>query len=512
MNASNLPHRTASAQAADDFVLLCYSRNTPYDYDAHTPLSILALGTYLETKGVNVEYFDERVQTKQYFDALLARRPSVVGFSVIGGFQLSSASKLSKQVRESSPGTCIVWGGVFPTTMAELTLQESYVDAVVISEGEETLLEMYHALHNGTSLTEVPGLVTRDDAGEIVRTAKRSLPSVEELPFVYQGKALDMLRMYIERGSVREAVGYEGSRGCPFKCTFCYSPNFHDNTRTKSVEKVRSELQQLRALGVDDIDIYDDTLFGARKRMFPQYMGALRDFGFTWIGNLRINMLTADMLKDMETSGCKWIYFGIESHSDEVLRVLRKGITADDIDKGIALMRNSKIPAVYSLIYGLPLDDLPSDVDQVLDFAEWIHNRHPEAEIQIQSFVALPGTDLYPNAVKHGFRAPEKLLDWVDHDHFGVTNPWLDDPRLGPKIYVSSFLAYRYHRHLSHMPMKLVALPLHKLSLARLKTRRFGVFWEHVAYKGYTTATKLRTDLHYAMVDVRSRLASRRSR
>lgn len=495
--------------ATTDFVLLCYSRNTPYDYDAHTPLSILALGTYLETQGVDVEYFDERVQSKERFHELIALRPRVVGFSVIGGYQIASATSLSRDVRAASPESCILWGGIFPTTMSQITVIEDFVDAVVVSEGEETLLAVYDAIGAGTPLDDVAGLVLHRD-GKVVRTASRALPSVEELPFVYQGKALDMLRIYMERGSVRESVGYEGSRGCPFKCTFCYSPNFHDNTRTKSVAKVRDELQRLRALGVDDIDIYDDTLFGARRRLFPKYLAALRENGFTWIGNLRINMLTAELLKDMERSGCKWIYFGIESYDDEVLRTIKKGITAKDIDEGIALMRESPIPSVYSLIYGLPIDQANDDLNAVLDFAASIHERDPMAEIQIQSFVALPGTNLYPNALARGFDAPDTLQGWVNHDHFGVTNPWQDDPRLGPKIYFASFLAYRYRRHLSHWPMKLVSYPLHRVSKARLRTRRFGAYWEHAAYRAFNGLSKIRTDLHYGALEFQSRLAKRR--
>ena len=82
-----------------DLVVLCYGRNSPYDYDAHTPLSILALGTYLETKGLEVEYYDERLDALTVFDAMLKRKPLLVGFSVIGGYQIVSSARLSRRVR-----------------------------------------------------------------------------------------------------------------------------------------------------------------------------------------------------------------------------------------------------------------------------------------------------------------------------------------------------------------------------------------------------------------------------
>jgi radical SAM superfamily enzyme YgiQ (UPF0313 family) len=493
---------TDSAPESEDFVLLAYGRNDAYNYDAHTPLSILALGTYLETHGVAVEYFDERVQPQARLDRLLERGPRIVGLSVIGGHQIASSARISQRVRERAPDAFVIWGGVFPTTMCDVTVSDGICDAVALGEGEETLLELYEALGEGRSLDDVAGLAfIRDD--EIHKTAPRGMPDVESLPFVYQGKALEMLRIYMERGSIRESVGYEGSRGCPFKCTFCYSPNFHSNTRTKSVEKVRDELTKLRALGVDDIDIYDDTLFGAMRRRFPEYLAILRELEFTWIGNLRINMLDEELLRDLETSGCRWIYFGIESNDDDLLRRMKKGINAEQIERGIELMSRSTLPAVFSLIYGLPYQSGAANLEDVLEFAAEIHRRHPEAEIQIQSFVPLPGTDLYPLALERGFEPPEGLYGWVEHDHFGVSSAWLDEPRLGPKIYLTSFLAYRYKRHLSHFPMKLVAYPLHKLSLNRLRRKDFGKFWEHTAYRAFTEFSKARTNLHYYLLDKR---------
>jgi anaerobic magnesium-protoporphyrin IX monomethyl ester cyclase len=488
-----------------DWVLLCYSRNTPYDYDAHTPVSILALGTFLETHGVAVEYYDERIESSARFDELLAQGPLAVGFSVIGGYQIESAARLSLRVRSRAPRATVVWGGIFPTTLPELTLAESFVDVVVVGEGEETLLDLVHTLRGGGELSGVRGLVFRDGA-EVVRTAARPLPDVESLPFVYQGKALALLRRYIARGSIREAVGFEVSRGCPFLCTFCYSPNFHATTRTKSVGKVREELARLRGLGVDDIDIYDDTLFGARRREFSAYLAPLRELGFSWIGNLRINMLDEVLLGEIVEAGCKWLYFGIESRRDDVLRALKKGVTSAQVEAGIRLMSRAGIPAVYSLLFGLPLAESTEAPEEVIAFAEWIHAQHPEAEIQLQSFVPLPGATLFREAVERGFEPPTDMFGWARLDHFSTESPWLVDPSLGSKLYISSFLAFRYRRHFSKAPYRWVAWPMSRLARWRLAQRNFDHFVERWAYRAMLEANRLRTALHYAGAEASYRL------
>ncbi|MEE8425263.1 MAG: radical SAM protein [Elusimicrobiota bacterium] len=482
-----------------DFILLCYSSNTPYSYDAHTPLSILALGTYLEKHGVEVEYYDERIDSRRRFAELAARKPRAAGFSVIGGYQIASAARLSKELRRTSPGTRIVWGGVAPTSLPEETLRESYVDYAVLGEGEATLLELYRAL--GTSdaaAAVVPGIAFRGK-GRIERSPARPPLDIETLPFVYQGKAVEILKRYIQRGSIREAVGYEASRGCAFHCGFCYSPHFHRGTRTKSLAKVTGELAKLKAIDAKDLDIYDDTFFGGKLEDFPAFLELLEKGRFTWIGNFRINMLDVDLLRRLEDSGCKWVYFGIESDDDETLAAIKKGVTASEIHAGIRLMAASKLPAVYSLIYGLPLEREKDSAARTLDFAEEIHRLHPSAEIQVQSYVPLPGSALYEEALHFGFKPPSRLDGWAEHDHFGVTNPWLTDSGLPAKIYLTSFLAFRYQRHLSHFPLCLFAYPLHKLSLWRVRKRTFGLYFEKILYAAALAAAKALTALRHTL-------------
>ena len=304
--------------------------------------------------------------------------------------------------------------------------------------------------------------------------------------------------------AVREAVGYEGSRGCPFLCTFCYSPGFHNNTRIKSPAKVAAELLALRELGVERIDIYDDTLMGGSKPGILALAAGLREAQLRWMGNLRINMLSPGLLAALEGSGCEWLYYGIESDRDEVLRAIKKGMTAEQIEAGLKLMGGSSIPAVYSVIYGLPVDSAPPEAEDVIAFAERIHALDPDAEIQLQSYVPLPGSQLFADAVARGFQPPESLLEWAGHDHFGVEDPWLKDPKLPRKLYLTSFLAFRYRRHLSRFPMSVAAFPLHLLSRWRLRHRAFAFYVETPLYRVFLAGSRLANDLHFWLREKRA--------
>ncbi|HRY29325.1 MAG TPA: radical SAM protein [Elusimicrobiota bacterium] len=483
-------------------IVLCYSRNNPYSYDAHTPLSILSLGTFLETKGVEVDYFDERVQPIGRFHELLAQKPALVGFSVIGGYQIASAARLSRAVRRDSPASLIVWGGLAPTTLPKETAAEDFVDAAVVGEGEQTLLELVRGLGAGAlELSSVAGLVFRRDGGIVVNPPRPAM-DMEELPFVYQGKAREMLRLYLRRKNVREMTGYETSRGCPFFCRFCYSPHFNrGNVRVKSLGKIAEELRSIRELGVDDFDVYDDTLLGGRQEEIPAFVDRLGRTGFRWIGNLRINMVSDGLIDKLEKSGCRWVYFGLESNDDRVLAEMRKGITSEQIRTGVEVMRRHRVSTVYSIVMGLPLESEDMDVNKYLDFADRLHALHPSAEIQLQSYVPLPGTDLYAASLRRGFRPPVRLLDWAELDHFGVTNPWIRPASLPRRLYLSSFLAYRYKRHLAHFPLGLFFYPFHRLALFRFRRRWFGFFMEDYFYFAALFAAKALTSLRFFLRD-----------
>ena len=467
---------------AGDFVLLAYARTTPYPYEPQTPLSLFGLGAYLEAHGVLVAYYDERVEPWSHFNELLAQKPLAVGFSVMGGYQIIAARRLSRRARAASPESKIVWGGVLPSCLPREVMNEIDVDCIALGEAEETMRELCRGFASRRAdLSGIRGLVWRD-RGSIVINPKRPPPQLEQLPFAYHSPTLPLLRRYLEKPATREAVGYETSRGCPSRCGFCYSPVFHGPVRGKSLAKISRELGRLRELGVSSLDIYDDVLMGGVAADIAALCDLLKALSFTWTANLRVDLASADILNRLEDSGCRWLYFGLESNDDATLRGLGKGFSWTQVRAGLALLRDRRIGTVFSLICGLPGKDSEQGVRRSLELAEELHLSFPKAEIQIQSFVPLPGAALYSEAVAQGFRPPDGLEGWAGHDHFRVALPWLKDPALPAKAYLTSFLAYRYRRHLSGFPACLIAYPLHHLSRWRIRRQFFGCYFEKPLY------------------------------
>lgn len=469
-----------------NLVLLAYANASPFPYHAWTPLAILSLGAYLEQHGIEVEYFDERIHKKDRFKDLVNRGPLLVGLSTMTCFQIKNTLNLAKLTRKMNPHIPLVWGGTHPSMMAEQTLESELVDFVIKGEGEQTLLELVRALQEGKSdYKDIKGLGWNHN-GKTILNDDRDFLDIEDLPFPYEGKGKEILMEYVKRSTdTLENIGYESSRGCPHKCGFCYNVYFHKNVcRVKSLEKVRSELLKLKELGVHKLTFYDDTFLAGKKDLMVNILDLLKEIDFKWIANVRINTFNPELIRKFKESGCVYLFFGVESPDDAVLKYIRKGQNRRMIDEGINVASQGNIPTLYSLMIGLP-NETEEQMNRTLDFADEIRRRHPGAEVPIQPYVPLPGTLLYEEALKAGFKPPAHLEGWKNFTNDEVRNPWIKNPTLLNAIYINSFLAFRYDRFLKNFWSRLIFGPLHKLSLWRWEHRNYSFFVELYMYLTY---------------------------
>jgi radical SAM superfamily enzyme YgiQ (UPF0313 family) len=468
-----------------NLVVLAYANASPFPYHSWTPLAILSLGAYLEQHGIEVEYFDERIHKKERFRELVKKEPLLIGLSTMTCFQIKNTLRLAAAVRGINPNIPLVWGGTHPSMCAEQTLESELVDFVVKCEGEQTLLELVRALQKDKKdFSDIDGLGWKDNGRNILNKDREFL-NIEDLPFPYDGKGKDILREYLKNADTLENIGYESSRGCPHKCGFCYNVFFHKNVcRIKSLEKVRAELLQLKELGVHKMTFYDDTFLAGKKDMIDNICDLLRELKFEWIANVRINLFTPERLKKFEESGCVYLFFGVESPDDEILRFIKKGQNRRMIDEGIKLVSRGGIKTLYSLIIGLP-GETEEQLHRTLDFADEIRRLHPGSEVPIQPYVPLPGTLLYKEAVKAGFKAPTHLEGWKNFTNDEIRHPWINNKKLLNAIYINTFLAFRYDRFLKNFWSRLIFGPLNRLSLWRWKNRNFNFFIELYLYLLY---------------------------
>ena len=227
-------------------------------------------------------------------------------------------------------GRCelLVAGGPLPTCEPEAFLPG--FDAVVRGEGEQTMLDVLAAHTAGTDLGAVPGVVVAAGGGTAAGPPRPFAGDLDALPF----PARDLLpnAAYIRHG--RRRYGYAvttvmSSRGCPYACEFCSNVVFGGSYRERSPASVVDEVEEALALGYDRIAFADDVF-----TMRPERVAAVcdeierRGLRFAWECLARVDGVDRATAERMRRAGCRTVFFGIESGSDDVLRLMRKGITA----------------------------------------------------------------------------------------------------------------------------------------------------------------------------------------
>jgi anaerobic magnesium-protoporphyrin IX monomethyl ester cyclase len=169
-----------------------------------------------------------------------------------------------------------VIGGIHPTVLPELVLQEDCFDIVCRGEGEYALLELANRLERGEDIADIENLWVKDSQGVIRENEQRPLiQDLDALPF--PDKAL-----FYRNGAFWRNVSIMTGRGCPYHCTFCVNSFYHQmNTRRGGMVRRRS---------VDNV-IQELTLYKQKYR--PQTVN-FQDDTFSveidWLEELRTNM------------------------------------------------------------------------------------------------------------------------------------------------------------------------------------------------------------------------------
>ena len=300
------------------------------------------------------------------------------------------------------PNVVTILGGAHVSAIPERTLTAfPSIDFGVVGEGEISLIDLLARLESGISVTDVAGLVYRQD-GHIV--ANPRAPYIDDLDALPQ-PAWDLLPEYPHRfrptmfSYPRTPVAtLITSRGCPFTCTFCDRSTSGRKGRMHSVESVLRLCQMLVDRGARHINFLDD-LFTVRKQRVIDLCHAFieRGFTFSWSCNSHPNLLDEDDLRLMKRAGCWQIAYGIESGSQRVLDVVKREVRIDRMRETLRMTRAAGIRAKGYLMLGHPTEGVDS-LDETAAFLSTV-----ELDFcQITKFTPYPGTPAYPTIHDHG--------------------------------------------------------------------------------------------------------------
>lgn len=387
------------------------------------PLSVMQVGGALENK-YPYEIIDENIDTGalQHLERLaLNRGLKYLGVTVMPGPQLFHAIAISKKLKTRFPDLTIVWGGYFPSLHSNTVLKSGYVDYVVRGRGENTFLELIDILegNSGSNLGQVFGLSFKGD-GEIVHNPHRQPTDPSLWPNLPYHKVAG--HRYVSKTFLgRKTAGYYSSAGCPFLCGFCAVASiFQARWLAKAPDTIVQDIEDLRGrYGVDAIEFFDENFFTSEKRTH-EFAAKMIGRGMSWWGEGRPDTVfdySDATLRVMRRSGCKIIFFGAESSSEEVLKVMNKGgtQTPDTVLQLAERLKDFDIIPEFSFVFGSPSQDVDAHIDRDIAFIRKLKQINPLSEIILYLYapVMFEEAELFQISQQHGFRFPETLDDWM---------------------------------------------------------------------------------------------------
>lgn len=367
-----------------------------------------------------------------------------LGITVMPGPQLKQAIPISIEIKRKYPDIKIIWGGYFPSNQPEVVLKSHYVDFIINGPGDQAFPNLIYALETGSDYSKINNIIfTR--GGKIIINPKDELYDQDTLPRLCYDELNNFypMKYYLGRTFLgTKTIAYHSSVGCPFSCSFCgIVPIYNARWKGRSAQNIYDDIKYLKdTYGGNAIEFHDNNFFVLEKRTL-EFARLIKNEGINWWGEGRIDTVNSykdSSLAEMREAGCRMIFFGAETGSDNVLKQMNKGgtQTGEQIKNFAARMKKFDIIPEYSFVLGLPGETKQKIMDQIdsdIRFIREIKEINPNTEIIIYLYSPVPtvNSELYGEVTDSGFKFPEKLEDWIspEWEFFDLrknpNNPWL---------------------------------------------------------------------------------------
>jgi radical SAM superfamily enzyme YgiQ (UPF0313 family) len=422
-------HRLAVATPAIKMQLMCPTRRVvlvqlpipplgPGTVRGNVPLAAAYLKLFARNKGLDASYdidlipaAEANALSDQALAAALADRdPWLVGFTCYL-WNIERTLWIARELKRRRPGVRIVLGGPEITADNAWVLDTPDYDFAVIGEGEQTFANLLLALLDDEAppvpvaglYVPAPGGGPRFDPAR-GPAFRQPLPDLNQLGSPYLAGILD--------AAEEQMLLLETTRGCVFKCKFCYYPKSYDKQYYLSYDNIRANLRHARQRGAREVFLLDPTL--NQRKDFADFLRVLAEGNpgrrFSYFGELRaegITETTAGLLRDANFTE---VEVGLQSIEPEAMRRMDRNNNLRAFERGVRAMRAEGIAVKVDLIVGLPGDTAES----VRRGLHYLRDRGLYSDVQVFNLSILPGTAFRQEAAELGLtyqpRPPYYLL------------------------------------------------------------------------------------------------------
>jgi radical SAM superfamily enzyme YgiQ (UPF0313 family) len=367
------------------------------------------------TRLLNInESLDYPLDLERIVRDLKAFSPDLVGFSVVSN-QFQHAVEIAKAIRDHTHAP-FVCGGIHATMAPHEVLETGIFDYACLGEGEEALLELVNALEEHGDTNKIPNIWGKRD-GSVIRNGVRPFTPLENLP-PKDYEIFDFQKMIDAKDGW---VGIMVSRGCPFRCTYCFNHRLVDiyrrdtglplprlgYLRHHSVNEVMGELEYLlgQYTGIK-VFIFDDDLFTLDKDYVQEFCLAYeKRIAVPFVCNAHVKVFDHVIARSLKRANCCIVKFGLESGSERIRKeVLNRPMTNHAVMNAFRIAHEHQLHTSAFVMIGLP-DETPEEMFATIDLLGAIR----PGRFRWSLFFPYPGTVAHEMAEQKGLIDFQKM-------------------------------------------------------------------------------------------------------
>jgi len=349
-----------------------------------------------------------RVPLLDHVNAVCKSPARIIGFSVIWANIFLSA-EMARMIRQRAPEKWIIFGGPECNWhLEDKCIPKCYfggvndgrypvelVDAFVVGEGEETLLEIVERAKTGGELINIKGAATRA-AGYRDYHPRPLIENIDDIPYP------TFEEFDLSHYSPHKLPSIM-SRGCIGRCSFCSDHKMHNRFRHRSATHIFMELEHhINRYGIKEF-LFCDLLINGDIHELERLCDLIIGSGssIVWYGSARVRKeMTPALMHKMKKAGCATIAYGLESFSGPVLKLMNKNTDLEMISNVLKATHEAGIRTSINLIVGFP-GESESDLCKTIKLLSH-HRRNIDAIATLSTCMVGPGTDLQEHAGKYG--------------------------------------------------------------------------------------------------------------
>lgn len=307
---------------------------------------------------------EERIN--KWIEDIIQVKPDIVGFSVYSTNLLTSLI-LAEEIKAKNDRIKIIFGGPFARRdngVAESIISHTYVDIVVVGEGEDALQEIVNSYETKGEVRYCKGTMIRVDSKIVDCGIRQPIYDLDNLPFpdfsdfdfnIYKEKLIPILT----------------SRGCLYNCAFCNEKSFWQDYRWRSADSIIEEIRHQNLNYGISIFRFNDLLLNGNLAELEKFCDRIIQEGIKieWGGYITVRKMDKELIAKMKNSGCYFIFVGIESGSQDILNRFKKGVKTEVAEELLQSFSEVGISTHTGWIVGFPNESF-SDFKQTIDFIE----------------------------------------------------------------------------------------------------------------------------------------------